>query len=262
MNYSSIDVQITEHIAHVLLNRPKVFNALNQSIADELYDAFNKLDKDPQIRVIILSGSGKGFCAGGDVSFLQFFSEQSETGLRKILIELFERLSIVRRLETPVIGAVHGVALGAGFSLALLCDVRIAAQDTKFGAEYAYMGIIPEIGCTHTLPNMVGTAKAMEIVLTGRKFDANEAERIGLVNKVVPNDKLLDEAMAWAKKIAALPPIAVSITKSAMYKGAVSSFEESVQSESNLNALCYQTEDHKEAATAFLEKRKPSFKGR
>ncbi len=262
MNYSTLKLELNQHVAHVQLNRPEFMNALNQELADEIYCCFNELGNNREVRVIVLSGAGRSFCAGGDISFLQLINSQSHMDTRHLLGDLFHKLTILARVEKPVIGALQGFVLGAGFSLALLCDLRLAAESTKFGAEFPVMGIIPELGGTYTLPALVGLGKAMELVFTARRFDADEAERMRVVNKVVPDDKLMDEVIALAHHIASLPPLALGLSKAALHKGAASNLDESIRLEANINALCYQTEDHKEAASAFLEKRKPIFKGR
>ena len=262
MDYSTLKIERYRNVAHIQLNRPEVMNALNQDLVDDIFNCFNELNKDVDVRVIVLSGSGKAFCAGGDVSFLQVINSQSPYGTRQLLNSLFQKISVVARVEKPVVGALHGFVLGAGFSLSLLCDMRVASESTIFGAEFPLMGIIPELGGTYTLPATVGLAKAMEIVLEARRFDAVEAERIGLINRIIPDEKLIDEALELAGHIAALPPLAVGMSKVALRKGAAGCLDESLIFEAQVNALCYQTEDHKEAATAFFEKRKPIFKGR
>lgn len=262
MEYSTLKIERHQNVVHVQLNRPKVMNALNQNLVDDIYNCFDQLNKDGDVSVIVLSGSGTAFCAGGDISFLQLINSQTPFGTRHLLDSLFQKISVVARVEKPVVGALHGFVLGAGFSLSLLCDMRLASEKTIFGAEFPLMGIIPELGGTYTLPATVGLAKAMEIVLEGRRFDAVEAERIGLINRTVPDEKLIDEALELAGHIASLPPLAVGMSKVAIRKGATGCLDESLIFEAQVNALCYQTEDHKEAATAFLEKRKPIFKGR
>lgn len=262
MNEEILIVQRHETVAHVQLNRPEVMNALNQALIDEIFRVFGELNRDPHVRTIVLSGSDRGFCAGGDVSFLKVINSQSQTGIRTLLGEIFHKLTILARVEKPVVAALHGVALGAGFALALLCDMRFAAQNTVLGIEFAKMGIIPEIGCTHILPNLVGPGKAMELVLTARRFDAEEAERVGLINRVYPEDRLLAEVMDLARGMAALPPLALGMSKTAIRKGVCGTLEQSCQLEADINALCYSSDDHKEAAAAFFEKREPVFKGR
>lgn len=261
MKLATLIVERDQNVAHIQLNRPDVMNTLNQELVDELYTCFNELANDRDVRVIVLSGAGRTFCAGGDVSFLKIISGQSHTDTRQLLGDLFHKLTVLTRIEKPVIGALHGFVLGAGFGLSLLCDLRLAAESTKFGAEFPKMGIIPEMGFTHMFPSLVGLGKAMDLVITARRFDASEAEKIGVVNKVVADDKLMDEAMGLAHHVANLPPLAVGLSKIALRKGVASTLEESIQVEANINALCYHTDDHKEAASAFLEKRKPVFKG-
>ena len=259
MNFATLKVEMHEHVAHVQLNRPDAMNTLDQAMVDELYACFRELDSERNVRVVVLSGAGRTFCAGGDVSFLKVISSQTNPETRQHLGELFRKLTFLTRVEKPIIAALHGFVLGAGFGLSLLCDLRLAAESTKFGAEFPMMGIIPELGFTHMFPRLVGLGKAMELVLTARRFDADEAERIGMVNKVVADDKLMDDAMDLAHHMASLPPLALGLGKTALRKGASKSLEESIQLEANINALCYHTEDHKEAANAFLEKRKPIF---
>lgn len=261
MNFATLRVEMHQHVAHVQLNRPDVMNTMNQEMVDELYTCFKELGNDQNVRVAVLSGAGRTFCAGGDVSFLKIISSQSHTDTRQLLGDLFRKLTFLTRVEKPIIGALHGFVLGAGFGLSLLCDLRVAAESTKFGAEFPMMGIIPELGFTHMFPRLVGLGKAMDLVLTARRFDAAEAEKMGVLNKVVADDKLMDEAMDLAHHIANLPPLAVGLSKIALRKGVASTMEESIQVEANINALCYHTDDHKEAANAFLEKRKPVFKG-
>jgi len=261
MDYKTLILKKFEHIAHVQLNRPETMNAFDLVMVDELHSCFNQLSKDKDIRVIILSGANQAFCSGGDVTFLQVINSKSQTEIQSFLLELFQKISIVAKIEKPVIGALHGFVMGVGFSLALLCDIRLAAMTTKFRPEFPQMGIIPEVGLTHILPSLVGLGKAMEMIITGRRFDSVEAERLGIVNKITPDEKILDEAMALAKKIAGLPPLAVGMSKTALRRGAAGTLDESIESEASLNAFCYRTQDHKEATTAFFEKRKPIIRG-
>ncbi|MGD2126688.1 MAG: enoyl-CoA hydratase/isomerase family protein [Desulfobacteraceae bacterium] len=261
MEFENLIVQSHENIAHVQMNRPEVMNTLNQELINDLYRCLTALEKDPNVRVVVLSGAGRAFCAGGDVSFLKVISELSHAGTRQLLKELFHKLTVLARVEKPVVGALHGYVLGAGFGLSLLCDFRVAAESTTFGVEFVNMGIVPEIGVTHIFPSLVGLGKAMELAMTGRRFDAKEAEKVGVVNRVFSDGALMEQAMKLAGHMAALPPLALGWTKMALRKGLSSSLEESMALEANINALCYQSEDHKEAARAFLEKRNPVFKG-
>jgi len=262
MKYETLKVDFHPRIAHVMLHRPGAMNALDQQLLDELEACFCELNESGRVRAIVLSGTGKAFCVGGDVSFLQVINSKSPFESRQLLASLFQKSAVLARVKPPVIGALHGFVLGAGFSLALLCDLRLAAENTVFGAEFPKMGIIPELGCTHTLAATVGLSKAMEIALTGKRFDAHEASTIGLVNGVSKDEELVSDALALAGTIAELPPLAVGMTKLAIRKGSTGTLEESLEFESYANAVCYQTADHKEAAAAFLEKRKPVFQGR
>jgi enoyl-CoA hydratase/carnithine racemase len=251
-----------EHIAHVRLNRPDVMNALNSELINDLYTCFRSLGNDEELRVILLSGAGKAFCAGGDVTLLKEISTLTSSGVEGYLDELFFKLAEVARVRRPVIAALHGYTLGAGFALSLLCDIRIAAERTQFGAEFPKMGIGPELGITYTLPALVGLGKALELTLTARRFDASEALNIGLVSRVVGENELMEEALSMARHLAELPPLALRHSKYAIRKGSESSLNESIRLESQLNSLCYTSDDHREAASAFFEKRKPVFSGR
>lgn len=254
--------RVHEHIAHVRLNRPDVMNVLNSALIDDLYACFRECARDERLRVILLSGAGKAFCAGGDISFLNDISRMSPDEIESFLNELFFKLGEVARIQKPVIGALHGYVLGAGFALSLLCDIRMAAEKTQFGAEFPKMGLVPELGITYTLPALVGMGKALELSLTARRFDASEALSIGLISRVVEEKDLVGEAVAMARHLAELPPLALTWTKHAVRKGAESALEESFRLEGQLNRLCYTSEDHREAASAFFEKRKPVFSGR
>jgi len=262
MQFKTLLIHKKTQIAHVQLNRKEVMNTIDQAMVDELYACFEDLDKSQDVRTIVLSGAGRAFCAGGDVSFLKVISSQSHLETRDHLAELFRKLTFLTRVQKPIIGALHGYALGAGFGLALLCDMRIAAESTTFGTEFPKMGIIPEMGCTHLLPLLTGLGRAMDLVLTARRFSAAEAERLGLVNKVVNDGTAVDAALDLARHLSSLPPLAVGLSKTALRQGAMGSLADSLSLEANINAFCYKTEDHKEAASAFLEKRKPVFKGR
>jgi 2-(1,2-epoxy-1,2-dihydrophenyl)acetyl-CoA isomerase len=262
MAYPNLDIERSGHVARVRLNRPDVINALNPELVEDLCGCLDEMDRDPDVRAIVLGGAGRGFCAGGDVSFLKIINAKSFDDVGPFLRELFGKLTIVTRVKKPVIGALHGFVLGAGFGIALMCDVRIAARNTTFGAEFAAMGIAPELGVTHILPNLVGLGRALDLVLTARRFKAEEALTLGIVNKMVEDGHLADEAMAVAERMAALPPVALGSAKEALRKSMTSDMAGAMALEAELNARCYKTEDHAEAVAAFMEKRKPVFKGR
>ena len=260
MTYKNLLFEIKNHTALVTINRPDKLNALNGQTIDELEDVFKSIKNNDEIFVVVITGSGeKAFVAGADIAELNKLDvisakEFSEKGNR-----------IFREIETlgkPVIAALHGYALGAGLALSLLCDIRLAAENTKLGAGFPAMGLVPELGMTYTLPELVGIGRALELSLTANRFDAAEALRIGLINKVLQEEKLLEEALAMARQMAQLPPLALKWTKKAIRCGAEGNLEDSFRLESHMNALCYSSEDHKEATSAFFEKRKPIFKGK
>lgn len=250
-------------VAHVILNRPEVMNALNPEMAKELEGCITDLGAREEVKVIIIRGSGKAFSAGGDVALLSAIKDKSPMEIRQTLAQdVFGRFSAVYRVEKPIIAALHGYVLGAALSLALLCDVRIAEKDTVFGVEFARMGIAPEAGISYVLPKMVGCSRAAELVLTARRFGASEAERIGILSKIVEKGTIKDEAERLAGQMAALPPIALSVSKSTLRADLLKNFDDVVEREANLNAVCYKTRDHMEAVRAFLEKRAPVFTGK
>ena len=250
------------HVLLLQLNRPDVLNALSPELITELHDCLQEADRDPEVRAVVLSGAGRAFCAGGDVSLLQEVNRRPPAGIQELLLDLFSKLSVPARMQKPVIAAVHGFALGAGFSLALLCDIRLAARKTTFGVEFAKMGIAPEVGLSFVLPRLIGTAKAFELILSARRFDAAEAAKMGLVNQVVEEERLLEQALRQAQQLAALPPLAVGLSKAALQRGLGGDLESSIGLEIDMNSRCYSSEDHREAVRAFLDKRKPVFKGR
>lgn len=251
-----------EHIAHVQLNRPEVMNALNNALINDLYTCFRALDRDDNVRVVIFSGAGKAFCAGGDVSFLNDINKMVPSAIPGFLGDIFFKLGEVARLGKPVIAVLHGYTLGAGLALALLCDIRIAAEKTKFGAEFPSMGIVPEVGMTYILPALAGLGKALELALTARRFLASEALSSGLISRMVKEEELQDEAMALALRVAELPPLALRWTKFTVRKASESALSDAFRLEGLINALCYASQDHREATSAFFEKRKPVFTGR
>lgn len=251
-----------EYIAHVELSRPEARNALNRALVEDLYACFNELDQADDVRVILLTGAGKAFCAGGDISFLNEINRMATHDIPGFLADIFFKLGVVTRVSKPVVAALHGYVLGAGLGLALLCDIRLAGEKTQLGPEFPLMGLVPELGMTHTLPALVGLGRALELTLTARRIDASEALGIGLISKVAPEERLYEESMAIAQHLAQLPPLAVRWTKKAVRRGAETGLEEGFQLESHVNTVCYVSEDHKEAASAFFEKRKPLFRGR
>ncbi len=257
MNYENIIVETHGAVGLIRLNRPKALNALNTPLIQELNAALEHISSDPKIGALVLTGSDKAFAAGADIKELQ-----SLTYMDAYLgdaIRSWERLSFFRK---PAIAAVAGFALGGGCELAMMCDFILAAENAKFGQPEIKLGILPGAGGTQRLARFVGKAKAMELCLTGRMMDAQEAERCGLVSRIVPAEKLLDEAMRTAAAIAAMSlPIAMQI-KDCINSAYESTMTEGVKFERRNFHAAFATEDQKEGMAAFIEKRPPRFVNR
>ena len=258
MAYENIVIETRGRIGLITLNRPKQLNALNDALMNELRDALSGFDRDDSIGAIVLLGSEKAFAAGADVSAMKDWSYM-DVYKTNFITRNWESLRSVRK---PVIAAVAGVALGGGCELAMMCDIVIAADNAKFGQPEIKLGIIPGAGGTQRLPRAIGKSKAMDLVLTGRTMDAQEAERAGLVARIVAPDKLLDEAIAVAASICAYSLPAVMMAKEAVNRAYEGSLSEGILFERrNFHAL-FATEDQKEGMQAFLDKRKPAFRHR
>jgi enoyl-CoA hydratase len=259
MNYENILVSQETNSATVTINRPTKLNALNKTTIIELQHAFTSLEKNKEIRVIILTGSGeKAFVAGADISEFAHFSEsegadlalQGQTGL----------FDLIENLTTPVIAAINGFALGGGLELAMSCHFRVASENAKMGLPEVTLGVIPGYGGTQRLPQLVGKGKAMEMILTAGMLNAEEAKSYGLVNYVLPQENLLGFCMEMGQKISKNSPVAIGYAIKAInanFKEGVNGYKTEIEA----FGKCFATEDFKEGTTAFLEKRKPDFKG-
>ncbi len=254
MAYKSIIVETRGHVGLITLNRPKALNALNAALIDELNLALDAYEADSNVRAIVITGSERAFAAGADVNEM---SEKSFIDvLRDDFIEPWER---VTRCRKPVIAAVAGYALGGGCELAMMCDTIIAAETAKFGQPEITLGTIPGSGGTQRLTRAVGKAKAMEMILTGRMMDAEEAERAGLVSRVVPAEDVVDEAIKVAERIADMSMPAVAMAKEAVNRAFELGLAEGVRFERRLFQSTFATDDRKEGMSAFTEKRQASF---
>jgi len=258
MTPENILVETRGRVGLVTLNRPKALNALNDSLMNELGEALAAFDADEAIGAIVITGSDKAFAAGADIGAMKDRSFR-DVYMGQYITRNWERMRSIRK---PVIAAVAGYALGGGCELAMMCDILIAADTAKFGQPEIKLGIIPGAGGTQRLPRAVGKAKAMDLVLTGRMMDAAEAERAGLVSRVVPADKLIDEALAAAERIAEFSLPSVMMAKEAVNRAYESPLAEGMLFERRLFHALFATEDQKEGMAAFVEKRKPKFKQR
>jgi 2-(1,2-epoxy-1,2-dihydrophenyl)acetyl-CoA isomerase len=262
MSYQAITVSKKESVFSIKLNREKALNAIDSQLAEELSRAGEEANRDAGVKAVILSGAGRGFCAGGDVSLLGSFAKMSAPEITEFVYKLEAQIGSVAFIEKPVIAAIHGYALGAGLSLAMLCDFRVVADKTVFGMEFVKMGIIPEVGARLLLPSLVGAGKALELALTGGRIDAAEALKIGLVNQVVAPDGLEEAAGKIAGQFTDLPPIALRLIKQSFKKDILADLDATFRYEAEVNSTCYLTGDFQEASRAFFEKRKPVFKGK
>ena len=255
MSYENILVETRGRVGLITLNRPKALNALNNALMDELGDALAKFDADEAIGCIVLTGSEKAFAAGADIGAMKDWTYM-DVYKSEYITRNWERIRTVRK---PVIAAVAGFALGGGCELSMMCDFTIAAETAKFGQPEIKLGIIPGAGGTQRLPRAVSKSKAMDMVLTARMMDAAEAERAGLVSRVVPADKLLDEALAAANQICEYSLPVVMAAKESVNRAYESTLNEGVLFERRMFHSLFATEDQKEGMAAFVEKRKPKF---
>jgi enoyl-CoA hydratase/carnithine racemase len=261
--YEAIIFNATPPIATIKLNRPDKLNAFGGPMREELLEALGKVAADDEIRVLIVTGEGRGFSAGGDIDHLKQMREaQDERALRQVLDTGQKITNSMRSMPKPVIAAVNGPCAGAGFSFALGCDIRIASEAATFGASFARIGLHPDWGGSWFLPRLVGSAQACELIFTGSMISAREAERIGLVNRVVPHEELMPAVLELASVMARSAPQVVRLAKESIYRSLSSDLESAYARETEVQAQCFYSEDFLEGLSAFKEKRKPQFKGR
>jgi 2-(1,2-epoxy-1,2-dihydrophenyl)acetyl-CoA isomerase len=260
MNYEHIILEKKEGVATLTLNRPEKLNALNRKMTEELENAMAEISKDKDMRVLVITGAGRAFCSGADVSDM---SPEASTAEARHWVHMANKIILaLTDLEKPVIAKVNGYAVGIGCSLALSADIIIAAENAQLGVIFSRIGLIPDGGSLFHLPRLVGPAKAKELIFTAKMVDAKEAERIGLINKAVPADELDNEVNTLAKQLAEGPTLAYGMAKKIINKGLNMDLSSVLEFEAFGQTLAGTTEDAREGVTAFLEKRKPEFKGR
>lgn len=257
MNFENLIVTRDGAVATIQLHRPKVLNALNGKTLDELCAALDAFERDPEVRVVVLTGDERAFAAGADIQ--EFVGKTAADMLEGPRGRQWER---IRLFPKPLVAAVSGYCLGGGCELAMLCDIIVAAETARFGQPEINLGILPGAGGTQRLPRAVGKHRAMELILTGRHISAQQAYEWGLVNRVVPPEALLEETYNLAREIASKAPLAVRLAKAAVLRSMDSPLEVGLDHERRLFALAFSTEDKEEGVQAFLEKRKPVFRGR
>jgi enoyl-CoA hydratase len=257
MEFIIVTEQHVPAVALIQLNRPKDLNALNLQLMQELRDTLQRLDKIAEIKVIIITGNEQAFAAGADIKQMA-----DKTAIDMLTIDQFSTWDQIRKTKKPIIAAVSGFALGGGCELAMTCDMIIASETAKFGQPEIKIGVMPGAGGTQRLTKAIGKAKAMELVLTGRFISGEEAQRYGLVNKVVPVEFYLKEAVQLASEIAQMSPIAIQLAKEAVNRSFETHLDEGLQFERKNFYLAFASEDQKEGMKAFVEKRKPEYRGK
>ncbi|NLJ57839.1 MAG: enoyl-CoA hydratase/isomerase family protein [Tissierellia bacterium] len=257
MEFKNLLLETKDDICTIKINNPKSLNALNEEVLKDLDAAFDQVAADDDASIIVLTGEGKAFVAGADIAFMKELSVEDAKKFSAMGAKIFRK---IETLDKIVIAAVNGFALGGGCELAMACDIRIASEKAKFGQPEVGLGITPGFSGTQRLPRLIGLGRAKELILTGSHIDAQEAYRIGLVNKVTDKESLMEETYAMAKKIISNSKSATRYAKEAMNVGIETDIETGIGVEVNLFGLCFAHQDQKEGMGAFIEKRRPNFK--
>ena len=259
MTYETLLIERRHHVAYVTLNRPAALNALNVTLRQDLKQFFTTTQADSDVRLVVVTGAGRAFCAGADIKEWTEPTSIVEDRQERLRLNFWDAMS---HCEQPIIAAINGYALGGGCELAMCCDIRIASDRAQLGLTEVTLGIIPGGGGTQRLPRMIGRGKALELILTGARIPADEALRIGLVERVVPSGEALKAATELARTMAAKAPVALRYAKEAVVKGLELPLADGLRLEGDLSTLLRTTEDRLEGAKAFLEKRAPRWTGR
>jgi len=260
---TDILTEVTDKVATIALNRPEKMNAFTDDMIAYCVRVLEDYRTRDDVNVIVMTGSGRAFSAGGDVGKFDTYASASAAGVKARLSENIQRLALkIQEIDKPVIAAVNGTATGGGMDISLMCDLRFAARSARFAETYVRMGLIPGAGGAYYLPRLVGTARALEIFWTCDWIDAERAEQIGLVNRVFDDDRLAEETQAFARKLAASAPLSVRLLKKITYQGLATDLRSALDHVASNMPVVRLSEDHKEAVAAFRDKRTPLFQGR
>ena len=264
MEFETVLLKKEKGVTTIMMNRPEVRNALNDKLGEDIAAAFESLKKDDDTRVVVFCGAGKAFCAGGDIGGLKELHEKTTVLETRDSVRnsMFRTLGAIISLEKPVIAMVRGAAVGAGCNLALASDLVIASENTSFGEVFARVGLASDWGGTYFVPRLVGLNRAKELFFTGKMIDAREAERIGLINQVVPDEELENTVYTLAQQLAEGPTRAIGIVKTQLNNGIDKDLAAVLEAEASAFGILIHSEDHKEGIEAFFEKRPPKFRGR
>lgn len=258
-------LEVRNYVATITLNRPDAYNAISDQMRVELRDAIECINKDKDIRIAVITGAGKAFCAGGDIKLMKEridqripYSERLET----YRVDVAGMVKTIKSIRQPLIAAINGAAFGAGCSIALLCDIRIAADRAKFGLPFGKRGLVPDWGATYFLPRLIGVSKAMELTATGRSIDAQTALKMGLVNAIAPADELMECVHAYCADMLQSSPASLMEGKAAMYCSLAAELDAALEREAQVQSACYCSDDHREGVDSFLDKRDANFTGK
>ena len=262
MAYENVLVDVRGSIGRLTLNRPEKLNAFAGSMRDEIHEALAELDR-PDVRVVVITGAGRGFCSGADINYLKELMAARDTENFAKLLDAGRRVvTRIRSMAAPVIASVNGPAAGGGLNLALACDIRIASESATFGQTFTRIGLAPDWGGLNFLPRLVGESRAIELMMTGDVIGAHDALRIGLVNRVVPHHDLEAETDKLATLLAGRPPRSLRAIKEGVYASGTRTLDESIAAENEVQLECFGMDDAREGVAAFFEKRPPQFHGK
>lgn len=260
MSATHILYEVIDRIATITLNRPEVMNALGGAMREDLLARLQQAEQEPAVRCVIVTGAGNAFCAGGDIANMTEMQSKNDASILQQRMTLGGKVvQFIRHMSKPVIAAINGAAAGAGMNLALACDIRYGSDQARFAESFVKIGLVPDWGGHYLLTQLVGTSRAMELIMTGDRIDAEEAFRLGIINRVFPHETFQEEVRAFAKRLAAGPPETLAQIKRGVYVGATGTLAETLAHEEQAQSRVFLSNDAREGMRAFLEKRPPRF---